>query len=69
MESSISELNLKKFVTLCGRKIHADVRYFPKTEHKGRTLIFCTDSCLNAFKADPEKFYQAHRNKTDSLKA
>jgi len=53
----------KKFVTLCGRKFFADVKYFPKAEFKGRTIIFCTDTCLNAFKADPDIFYKSHRNK------
>jgi YHS domain-containing protein len=51
------------FVALCGRIfINADPQYFPRAEYRGRTIYFCTDSCLGAFLADPERFYKAHRN-------
>ncbi len=51
------------FVTLCGRIFHnTDSSYFPRAEHRGRTIYFCTESCLGAFLADREKFYRAHRN-------
>ncbi len=50
------------FVTLCGRIFYnTDPRYFPRAEYRGRTIYFCTNSCLAAFQADPEKFYRAHR--------
>lgn len=52
-----------EFVTLCGRKFSAEVEYFPRAVFKSRTVIFCTDACLNAFKADPEIFYKSHTNK------
>ena len=51
-----------RFVTLCGRIFRdTDSSYFPQTGFRGRTLYFCTDSCLGAFRADPEAFYRAHR--------
>ncbi len=51
-----------KFVTLCGRTFHnTDPQYFPRAEYRGRLLYFCTDSCLGAFRADPARFYVAHR--------
>jgi YHS domain-containing protein len=51
------------FVTLCGRIfINTDPQYFPRAEYRGRTIYFCTDSCLGAFLADPERFYRTHRN-------
>jgi YHS domain-containing protein len=51
------------FVALCGRIFNnTDPRYFPRTEFRGRTIYFCTDSCLGAFQADPERFYRTHRN-------
>ncbi|MBN1450491.1 MAG: YHS domain-containing protein [Anaerolineales bacterium] len=34
-----------------------------KIPYKGNTLYFCTESCLNAFLADPKRFFCAH-NKT-----
>jgi len=52
-----------QFVTLCGRIFRdTDATYFPRAEYRGRTLYFCTESCLGAFLADPELFYKAHRN-------
>ena len=51
----------KPFVTLCGRILRdTDPQYFPRAEYRGRTIYFCTESCLNAFLADPELFYKAH---------
>jgi YHS domain-containing protein len=51
------------FVTLCGRIFYdTDPQYFPSSEYRGRTIYFCTESCLGAFRADPERFYRAHRN-------
>ncbi len=52
-----------RFVTLCGRIFRdADPAYFPRMEYRGRTIYLCTQSCLDAFRADPEAFYKAHRN-------
>ncbi len=52
-----------RFVTLCGRIFRdSDPAYFPRMEYRGRTIYLCTQSCLDAFRADPEAFYKAHRN-------
>jgi YHS domain-containing protein len=64
MSSSTRRLPVRstRFVTLCGRIFrNTDPQYFPSAEYRGRTLYFCTDSCLAAFQADPERFYSAHR--------
>jgi YHS domain-containing protein len=51
------------FVTLCGRIFReADPDYFPRVEYRGRRIYLCTESCLGAFRADPESFYRVHRN-------
>jgi YHS domain-containing protein len=53
----------ERFVVLCGRIFRdTDVQYFPSSEYRGRKLLFCTESCLGAFLADPHIFYKAHRN-------
>lgn len=50
-----------QFVTLCGRIFrNTDPRYFPRAEYRGRTIYFCTESCLGAFLSDPDLFYKAH---------
>ena len=52
-----------QFVTLCGRIFRdTDSSYFPRATYRGRTIYFCTESCLGAFLADPEAFYKAPRN-------
>jgi YHS domain-containing protein len=52
-----------RFVTLCGRKFReADPAFFPRLEYRGRTVYLCTQACLEAFRADPNLFYKAHRN-------
>ncbi len=48
------------FNTVCGRTIHNDPRYYTSAEYQGRTIHFCTEFCLEAFRADPERFYIAH---------
>jgi len=53
----------KKFVALCGRIFNdTDPQYFPRAHYRGRTIYFCTESCLGAFLADPDLFYKMHRN-------
>jgi len=49
------------FRTVCRRVFrNTDPLYFPHAQYRGRTIYFCTESCLNAFLADPELFYKAH---------
>ena len=45
----------------CGRTTRGNPAYFPQAEHGGKTLYFCTESCLHAFASDPDRFYPAHR--------
>ena len=53
----------QRFVTLCGRIFRdTDPQYYPRAEYCGRTILFCTESCLGAFLADPDIFYKVHRN-------
>jgi YHS domain-containing protein len=63
MPTPSSENIPAQFVTLCGRIFrHTDPAYFPRASHHGRTIYFCTESCLGAFLADADIFYKAHRN-------
>ncbi len=49
-----------QFVTVCKRVFHFDPTYYPQSQYKGKTIYFCTDSCLGAFLADADRFYAAH---------
>ena len=61
-KSKLNEVRSLHFVTLCGRILHnTDPQYFPRAEYRGRTIYFCTESCLGAFESDPKGFYVAHR--------
>jgi YHS domain-containing protein len=56
----------RKFATVCRRVFRdTDPQYFPHAQYHGRTIYFCTESCLNAFLADPEAFYKAHHSPKD----
>jgi YHS domain-containing protein len=46
--------------TVCHRTITDGSAYYPKSEYHGRIVYFCTETCLNTFLGDPERFYQAH---------
>jgi YHS domain-containing protein len=62
-EQSLKEKNYPRFVTLCGRKFRdTDPAYFPRLQYRGRTIYLCTETCLDAFLADPDLFYKVHRN-------
>lgn len=62
MRSKVESLP-HQFITLCGRIFRdTDPAYYPRVEYRGRTILLCTDSCLGAFRADPDLFYKAHRN-------
>jgi hypothetical protein len=62
-ETKIAARTDRQFVTLCGRIFHdTDPAYFPSVEYRGRTIRLCTETCLDAFRADPAAFYKAHRN-------
>ncbi|HSL43755.1 MAG TPA: hypothetical protein VK897_10010 [Anaerolineales bacterium] len=62
-EKPSSQKEHPRFVTLCGRIFRGtDPAYFPRAPYRGRTIYFCTESCLGAFLADPDIFYRVHRN-------
>jgi YHS domain-containing protein len=50
----------KPHTTVCHRLMTADVNWYPRATYKGRTIYFCTEFCLEAFNADPDRFYLAH---------
>jgi YHS domain-containing protein len=63
MEHSSERRKHKQFVTLCGRIFRdTDPQYYLHAEYRGRTILFCTESCRDAFLADPDLFYKVHRN-------
>jgi len=45
---------------VCHRVMTADLEWYPHAEYQGRTIYFCTEFCLEAFLADPDRFYAAH---------
>ncbi len=46
---------------VCGRLITGgNAAYYHPTLFHGAWIYFCTDFCLEAFQADPERFYAAH---------
>jgi YHS domain-containing protein len=51
--------------TVCHRIMTVDSDWYPHAEYKGRTIYFCTEFCLEAFLADPERFYIAHSRRKD----
>lgn len=51
------------FIALCGRAFRSDPDFFPQVEYRGRTIYLCTSVCLDAFLADPDRFYASHRKK------
>jgi len=54
----------RRYPVVCGRVISGDQAYYPSvTYHEGR-IRFCTGFCLEAFQADPERFYRAHSRQT-----
>ena len=59
--TEIEKTKRPSFVALCGRVFHANSDYFPQAEYRGRTIYFCTEVCLGAYLADPERFVAAHK--------
>jgi YHS domain-containing protein len=49
--------------TVCGRKMTAEVIWYPHATYQNETIYFCTEYCLDAFAVDPDRFYAAHREK------
>lgn len=53
---------MERFSTVCKRVLTADPFYFPQADYRGKTIFFCTETCLGAFLADPDVFYRVHPN-------
>jgi len=45
---------------VCGRKMTTAPENFYPAEYQGRVIYFCTQFCLETFRADPDRFYIAH---------
>jgi YHS domain-containing protein len=66
--SGLRPMRSTRFVTLCGRILrNTDPQYFPRATYRGRTIYFCTESCLGAFISDPQRFYNAHRKSAHKI--
>jgi YHS domain-containing protein len=48
---------------VCGRNMTIPAENYYRAEYQGRAIYFCTEFCLEAFKADPDRFYIAHSRK------
>lgn len=46
--------------TVCGRMLTTDPANYPQAVYHGKMIYFCTEYCLDAYNADPERFYAAH---------
>ena len=55
--------SVQTFVTACGRLLTGDPRYYPQAVYEGKTIHFCTEVCLDAFREDPQGFLKAHTRK------
>lgn len=45
---------------VCGRTMTIAPENYIRAEYQGRVIYFCTEFCLDAFNADPDRFYKAH---------
>lgn len=48
---------------VCGRTMTVAPENFPCAERNGAPLYFCSSFCLEAYQADPERFFAAHSQK------
>jgi YHS domain-containing protein len=58
-----SDTAVQTFVTACGRLLTGDARYSPQAVYRGKTIHFCTEACLDAFREDPQGFLKTHTRK------
>ena len=54
---------------VCGRVMTIPPENYYRAEYQGRAIYFCTEFCLESFKADPERFYYAHSRRKDPRNA
>lgn len=66
-DSNQAEKAVKPVYAVCGRRITTDPAYAFPTPYQGRTIYFCTEFCLWAFEADPDRFYAAHSRNAKQL--
>ncbi|MEI6291951.1 MAG: YHS domain-containing protein [Chloroflexota bacterium] len=45
---------------VCRRVMTTTRESYYQAEYQGRIIYFCTEFCLESFKADPDRFYTAH---------
>ena len=50
---------------VCGRVMTIPPENYYRAEYQGRAIYFCTEFCLESFRADPERFYNAHSRRKD----
>lgn len=50
---------------VCRRKMTTAPENYYHAEFRGQVIYFCTEFCLESFKADPERFYTAHSRRKD----
>ena len=48
---------------VCGRAMTTAPEHYYPAMYQGRVIYFCTEFCLDAFRADPDRFYIAHSRK------
>jgi YHS domain-containing protein len=46
--------------TVCHRALTCAPGNYPCALYQGQVIYFCTETCIKAFLADPERFYLAH---------
>jgi len=63
-ESPAPAVPAAPLLMVCGRTITGNPTYFPQAEYAGKEVYFCTEYCLRAFLADPERFTLAHGKKS-----
>lgn len=56
--------------TVCKREMTTAPENYYTAEYQGQVIYFCTSFCLEAFNADPERFYNAHsRSKNEKAQS
>ncbi len=60
-----SEEKSGKFCPVCGPEEGMAGKDDLSFEYEGKTYYFCSEDCLNAFKADPEKFMKHDHKDND----
>lgn len=60
MPETAEAQSMQPLQTVCHREMTTAPENYYAAEYEGRTIYFCTSFCLEAFNADPERFYLAH---------